>query len=713
MFALLLATPGRYAAQESPRPQARSQPVSSAPRVDGVLDEACWSLVEPIGELTQVEPDEGAPPIDRTEVRVLHGPDALYVGFRCFDADPAAIVRTTRQRDGDLEDDDRVEIVLDTFGDGRNAYFFEINAAGAKGDALVTANGDEVNDDWDGIWDAAARVDEAGWTAELAIPFRTVAFASGDSTWGFNVERYVGRRREHDRWANPSLDHGIENVYRAGELTGLEGMRGGHGLDVVPFFVTTWRDERDGGRGSVFGNPGFDAYYRILPGLTLAGTVNTDFAGTEVDERQINLTRFPLFLPEKRRFFLEDAGVFRFGLDSVDDGEDASLIPFFSRRIGLDEDGREVPIDYGAKLSGRAGRYGVGVLGVRTGELDDLDAQGLFAGRVTRDVGEQSVLGAIVTHGDPTGEGDDDVYGLDASFRSDVLDGDRDLVTSAYWLRSDDDDGSASAYGLELGAPGDRWTWELRAEEIQDDFDAALGFVPRTGIRSYSAYVDWAPRPDLVGVRQLDASVFTEIVTDTSGDLETWTTDLVPFGLTTEEGDEVVLGFEHTRDELFEDFEIDDGVVIPVGVYDNDAARLVVDTSGKRPLSGSGSVEAGSFYDGDIVSWYAELVWRPGPGFSGELAYERDDVSLPGGDFTAEIALLRAAFTFTPEVAWTNLVQWDSDSETVGLQSRLRWLPVPGRELLLVFEEVLDTAGGGSTPLDEELSLKLTYTLRF
>src|SRR5688572_4959681 len=420
-LAALLGLSTSLAAQDPERPRAVSTRVAEPPSIDGRLDDPAWQLATPIGELTQIDPELGVPCSEETEVRFVHDADNLYMLIRCADREPESIVNTTRERDALLEVDDRVEIVFDTFHDQRNAFFFQINAGGSKGDALVTNNGSNFNKPWDGIWDGVARVDDQGWSAELALPFKTLNFAEGSDTWGFNIMRHIGRKREDARWANASREHSLFNIYRAGELTGLSDIRQGIGLDVVPFFVSHWRNERDqDGDGepdgssekTLLGEPGFDLFYKIIPSLTFSLTVNTDFAETEVDQRQINLTRFPLFFPERRDFFLQDAGQFVFGSDS------SAVIPFFSRRIGLSPEGEEVPILGGAKLTGRAGDYGIGVLDVQTDELDELDGQNLFAARVTKNVGEQSTVGGILTHGNPTpdpapGPDDNSVYGLD------------------------------------------------------------------------------------------------------------------------------------------------------------------------------------------------------------------------------------------------------------------------------------------------------------
>ena len=688
---------------------------ATPPVIDGKLDDAVWNTARPIGEFRQIDPELGAPCSEETEVRFLHDSDALYLYIRCADREPDKILGTSRERDALLDVDDRVEIVFDTFHDRRNAFFFQINAEGSKGDALITNNGANFNKPWDGLWDGVARIDEHGWSAELALPFKTLAFDPDGEVWGFNIERYIGRKRENARWANVTRDYRLFNIYHTGELRGLEGMRQGIGLDVVPFFASNWQNDRVEGDKTLEGEPGFDLFYKLIPSLTFALTVNTDFAETEVDARQINLTRFPLFFPERRDFFLQDAGVFEFGLNNAGGGGDRSLIPFFSRRIGLDANGEEVPIVAGAKLTGRAGEYGIGVLDVVTDELDELDGQNLFAGRITRDLGEQSTVGLIVTDGNPTGAADNSVYGLDATWRTSEFRGGKSLVTSGFFLRADSEDlsGEESAFGLSVLAPSDTWSWNLGALEIQENFVPALGFVPRSDIRRYQGGLEYQPRPDWDGVRQLEFGVSSAAFTDTGGELETWTTSFQPFGMSLQTGDELRLEIEHTRDELDEDFEISDGVTIPIGVYEFTRGAIELETAETRAFSGIAATALGEFFDGHAASYGLGLRWQPGPGFVTTAGYERNDVDLEDGRFETQIARLRANVSFSPELSWNSFVQWDTESDTIGVQSRLRWIPVPHQEVFLVFNENVEADSSSTTAIFQELSFKIAYAIRF
>ena len=388
-------------------PIARAQRTTGTIHVDGRLDEPDWGQAPPIGPLTQREPLEGQPPSESTDIRILFDEQAIYVGIVCHESHPRGLVSTQLTRDANLDVDDRVTVVLDPFFDHRNGFFFQVNPAGARSDGQISNNAQSLTREWDGIWDAAVTRTSDGWTAELSIPFKTLRFRPDQTVWGLNVERQIKHLFETDRWAAARVTSWIGNLADAGQLIGLEGVRQGHGLDVRPY-VTGGRDTGD---GQFTG--GVDVFKNVTPNLNASLTVNTDFAETEADIRQVNLTRFPLFFPEKRTFFLEGAGVF--DVAGLAGGTD--LIPFFTRRIGIhgneDIGGGQVPIGGGAKIVGRQSDYNIGVLDVETRDLPAASPrrQNLFAARVSRNLFEQSWVGAIVTSGNPDGTGSNTLLG--------------------------------------------------------------------------------------------------------------------------------------------------------------------------------------------------------------------------------------------------------------------------------------------------------------
>src|SRR5436309_4086322 len=439
MSVLLLSGPlagAHQAAQEPDHPSVALPLVKGPIRIDGILDEPDWQSAVVIPDLTQQSPvPRGTTPY-HTEVRVLTDGATIYIGVRCDDPEPGQIATHTMLRDADLASDDAVGFVLDTFGDHRTGYSFLVNAAGARFDGLI-ATAEDVSADWDGIWDAKVGRDASGWTLEVAIPTATLRLTPGLGAWGFNVVRTVARDRTEMRWTGTTLDARFPDMRRAGELGGVDGLDAGLGLTVTPYSLVRHGRDFVAGSSEMDGDVGLDVGWAMTRQLSGVLTVNTDFAETEVDTRQINLTRFPLFYPEKRYFFVEGANQFAFGPNLGND-----FVPFFSRRVGL-VGGETVPMDVGAKVIGRQGPWGIGALTVRTDDSPQAPASSLSAARVTRDIGEHLRLGAIGTRGDPSGLVQNWLGGVDAVWQSSTFRGDRNLTTGGWWSRT----GRAPAFG--------------------------------------------------------------------------------------------------------------------------------------------------------------------------------------------------------------------------------------------------------------------------
>lgn len=378
-FLVLIVVPMAQTTTEAAAMSIHAATITEEITLDGRLDEAAWQKAGRIPDLTQQDPNPGAPTPYRTEIFVLADPAGLTFGLVCHDpsGNPAAV--HTMTRDGDLEGDDSIAIVLDPFGDKRRGYYFAVNAAGARVDGLITGP-EDISRDWDGIWNAATVRSTDGWTAEIRIPAQTLRFPVGSDVWGLNLERVVARERLTLRWADSSRNANLSDLRRAGTLAGVGGLQQGLGLSISPYGIMRVDRNETGGKHVVTGDAGGDATWNLTSELSAVVTVNTDFAETEVDARQVNLTRFPLFFPEKRDFFLEGSDQFEFG-----SGLGRDFIPFFSRRIGLYE-GQQVPLDVGGKVLGRSGRWGIGLLGARTGAGASTAPSNLYVGRVTYDV---------------------------------------------------------------------------------------------------------------------------------------------------------------------------------------------------------------------------------------------------------------------------------------------------------------------------------------
>jgi hypothetical protein len=678
-----------------------------APVIDGVLDEPLWEDAALIDDLTQVEPIEGAAPSQRTEVRILYDSDFIYFGIRCFDTEPDKIIAKQLQRDADLDPDDRVFIVLDPYFDHRNGYFFVVNPLGARRESLIE-NNSSVRDDWDGIWYAKSQIDEQGWTTEIAIPFKTISFNQATTEWGFNIQRTIRRTNEQIRWSSPVQHKSTMSVADAGVLEEIRDIDKGIGLDFKPYVKSTLRTDDVRGDGLDL-DAGFDVFYKLTPSMTLALTFNTDFAETEVDERRVNLTRFPLFFPEKRDFFLQDAGIFDFG------GIRMNPLPFQSRRIGLDSSGQQVDLIGGVKLTGRTGPLNLGVFTVLADDTGDVDQNLLTVGRASLNVLEESTVGLITTIGDPASNDDNTVVGGDFNYRNSHVFGDKIVQGSAFFLHSSspDGDGDDQAWGARIGYPNDRIRATIGFTEIGDRYDAALGFVPRRGIREYFGRFRYRWRPENSWIRTIDVGFDPTVITDLNDRTESSDFELDLIAIENHAGDEFNIEYQINREVLTRPFEISPGVVIPVGDHRFDRIEASVFTSTSRPLAVGAAIQAGEFFDGDRLDTVAIIEWRPSPNLLVAFVWEQNDIDLPAGEFQVQVAQASVNFLFTPDIAWTNFIQWDNVSDSLGINSRLRWIIEPGNEIFFVVNQTFDTFGDRFDGTSTEVTTKIGWTFRF
>jgi hypothetical protein len=707
---LLTSLPGLEAAPQEPsitsRPRSRAVRISTPIKVDGALDEEVWQRATAIGPLVQQDPNEGAKASEETEVRVLYTQDALYVGVICRDRTPSGIVSTHLTRDADLESDDSVFLVLDPFFDHRNGFFFQVNPAGARVDGQVSNNAEHWNSDWDGIWEAAARITGDGWVAEIAIPFKTLRFKPGQTTWGFNVERMIKRRNETDRWASPRRDAWVTNLAEAGELEGLSEIRQGRGLDIRPY-VSGGEQDRD----AKF-QAGVDVFKNLTPNMNASVTVNTDFAETEVDARQINLTRFPLFFPEKRAFFLEGAGVYDVAATSS-----SNVLPFFSRRIGL-LSGREVPILVGTKIVGRQSDYNIGVLDVQTRDLpDNANAgQNLLAARVSRNLFTQSWVGGIVTRGNPAGTGSNSLVGADIRLATSTFQGNRNLSSGWFFLRTDDQATNTRdyAFGGNVDYPNDLWDVSFGWRQIGENFRPALGFVPRTGVRLVTPGFSFKPRPGRWGIRQLHFEAEPAVVTDLHNVVQDWSVFTAPVNAELESGDHFEVNYMPQFERLPEPFEIFEGIVVPSGTYQVTRWGVQAETADKRPWVIGCEVSWGGFYSGSRRQVQLSAQLKPSTHLAFGLEVERNDVVLSEGAFRTQVVTVRGNYNFSPDISWANLVQYDNESRLMGVQSRFRWILKPGNDIFLVLNRGWSRRqlDGRFLPEFDKGSLKFQYTIR-
>lgn len=689
------------------RPERVVPVVTAPPAIDGVLSDPAWQEAAVIEDLLQVEPMEGAAPSERTRVLLARDEHNLYIAVRCGDREPQAIVAKVMQRDKN-GGDDRVQFVLDGFGRQREGYYFQLTPAGAKLDALVDSAG-AFNVAWDSIWLGQARVDGSGWTAEFAIPFKSLAFDPVSDAWGFNVSRYIARKQETARWSYPFRSKGVTALDYTGVLHGFAELQQGLGLDLKPALTVKRSDNRVIPKKDNEARPSFDAVYRITPALAATVTVNTDFAETEDDSRVINLSRFPLFFPEKRDFFLEDATVFSFA--------DGSITPFFSRRIGLNASGQPVDIEAGAKLTGRAGRWSIGLLDAQTGASGALPRKNLAAGRLAYQPFGESSAGLIATRGDPRGDFDNTTAGADFTWRNSNVTEGKSISSTAYYVQTDSEFAGArdDAFGLSLNYPNDPLSFSLSAREIGANWDPALGFVARTGIRSYSGNLYRYFRPSMPWVREWLVGGYASNTTDLHGRGQDGYAGAPDIYLTFKSGDQVGILYQRDYERLNEPFEIAPGVVVPAGKYQSDNYYVSFVPASSRPLSGSLIYGQGDRYTGNYRYYLASLIWRPSSRISTQAVYIGTITRLPEGEFAADVYRYRLDLSYSPRLSWNNLVQFDNFSQQLGWFSRIRWTLEPDNDVFLVMSKRLqrDTATHEFSTLSTDLAAKVGWTFRF
>jgi hypothetical protein len=689
--------------------------------LDGRLDEAVWQSTSVL-ILTQQSPQPGGPTSFLTEGRVIVTGEALYIGVRCVDPQPERVAVHTMRRDGDLSGDDQISIVLDTFGDRRTGYFFQINAAAARVDGLIS-DPESVSLDWDGVWDARTARTTNGWTAEIMIPARTLTFSRNVSSWGLNIDRFIPRQRLSLRWASPTRDAFFYDLSRAGSLTGITGLEQGKGIEIAPYVTGRTTDlfaVRDRAWQATGGG---ELSWRMTPQLLSVLTVNTDFSETDVDTRQINITRFPLFFPEKRAFFLEGAHQFTFGL-----GLGTNFIPFFSRRIGLLR-GTQIPLSAGGKLHGRIGNWNVAVLDVQTREAhigtDLVPGTNLLAARISYDVTSKLRVGTLVTHGDPEAQRSNTLTGLDAVWRTSTLFGDKNFLVGGWTARSEGDvlAGSRQGWGYKADFPNDLVDCAHTLDQFGVALDPALGFLPRPGTRRFRVSCSLQPRPSKEGPFRWIRQAFFENqfvrVIDEHGTVESWEFFFAPVNVRMETGDRFEFNWVPNYELLRAHFEISPGVTIPQGEYRFDRYRLEAQTSPHRPFQFGHTVWWGDFYSGDLTEWGNYIKWTSPQGrLQLEFTAQNNFGHLPTGNFVQRLWQLQSAYAWNPNLILSSFIQYDHQSRNLGSNTRLRWTIKPGRDIYLVWnrswrQALVHPDSLGLRPDSDLIAVKLRWTFRY
>ncbi len=585
-----------------------------------------------------------------------------------------------RHRDAALDRSDSFAVLIDTYHDHQNAFFFEANVLSAMSDAVVSREGGRVNLDWDGIWEVAARRTESGWSVEFRIPFETLRFVPGNAQiWGVQFRRRIPRLKEVSFWNPLTPEQSFFEVSRGGHLLEVGATRQERRLSIKPYAKGLYQNNRTEELRSwdVDHAAGLDVRYRFQTNVTLDLTFNTDFAETEVDRFQSNLTRFPLFFPEKREFFLEGRGFYDFGLSG-------RVQPFFSRRIGL-VSRRPVPIAGGGKLTGKVGPYGIGVLGIKTEEEEEVGSPPERFGvvRLTRDIGFRSNIGMIATHRGELGEGGSRTIGLDSTIAPDPR-----FTGNVFWARSDEPDADGAGQSGEAGYGQLQWRdpfWRLFLSHLRVDenFDPGLGFVRQRDMRETQGFVDIRPQPSSGPVREYGFKGELTDQTDTAGEF-LYQSNYWRVQADFRSGDFVLLSWDPQIERLPEDFAIRPGIVIPAGRYRYDEYNLLAISDTRRPLSGLLSLRWGNFFSGRKNEVTLDVTTAPAEGLKFGGSVQIDQVRLPEGEFVAQIWEGNTALSFTNKIFLQGLVQWDKEARTLAANLRFSWEYRPGSRIYLI-----------------------------
>ena len=700
-------------------PRMSAHRTSEEIKVDGVFDESVWQNVEPIRQLYQIQPDQGEPATEQSEVRILYDDKKLYFGFIFFDSEMDKIVANDMRRDSPgLRSNDYGFLLLDTYNDRRNAVFFRFTPVGGIEDTAVSNSGGSLNHSWDIVWECRCRINEDHWTVEIAIPFSQLRFERSDvMNWGVNFGREIARKQEIAAWNEAPKTYGGLAKYRTayfGTLEGLEGISPSRHLELLPYVSPgagygSSTEETEG----VF-ETGVDLKYGVTPNLTADLTVNTDFAQVEADQEQVNLTRFSLFFPEQRPFFLEGASIFDVGIPRPSFRRPPPLLLFYSRRIGL-AGGRAIPILGGGKMTGKIGPYGIGVLNVLTNKFKEVvpgvSPKNIFSEprtnysvvRVNRDILKRSTVGGIFIN-----KQDADAYnrtaGLDFSYRPT-----REINVQGLWSRTFEADISGNSNAFFIG--GDWRTNLFRLDgsytDIGEDFNPEVGYIQRRDIRRFRGDASYTPWPGKFGIREIQIGPEIDLVLTQENELET---QEITFDtrFEFETGEDLGFQVKNTTENLDRNFRIQ-GVNIPTDDYNFTSFQTSIRTSSSRMIAARMQVEFGEFYHGTRRGFLIDAIARPTARLSIEPFIEFNRITLPDEEFDANAFGGRIGYSFSTTLFTKLFTQWSTDRDVFSANFLVNYIYRPGSDFYLVFDQSYDTRDGGIKLLGWTVVGKMTY----
>jgi len=685
--------------------------IKSPIKFDGNLDEPFWKSAQPATNFKQREPNNGAPATERTEIRILYDQNNLYIGVLCFDSQPDKIIANSLVRDSDLRGDDKLTIAIDTYLDHRTGFVFAINPNGARLDAYQYAPERRPNSNWNGVWDVRAKVTPGGWQAEIIIPFKTLRFANlPEQTWGINFQRIIQRKNEEDLWSGYGYNEGITYLSSAGELRGLINIKRGHQIEFFPYAkFGIQKEDSENPSQSILKKTGFNIKYGVTPTLTADFTVNTDFAQVEADQSRINLTRFDLYYPEKREFFLEGADIFRFG------GRFSQI--FYSRSIGLSEEGEQIPIFGGARLTGRVGKYSLGLLNVETGAKGETPGTNFLVARFQRDILSQSKIGIIATQKYiPKSGYVNRTFGSDFNLYFNNFLGDKNLSIGGFFAGTETPGlkGNNFSGRFSVDYPNDLINSFWYISETQTNFNPEVGFIQRTGVKETGGTFRITPRPGKWGIRKL---VFKPLdfdyTTNMAGQVESIGYEFRPLGFETQSGESFEFNIQRTFERLDEDFNIFSDYVIPTGSYWFNHKEIQLRTNQRRTISGGFFLNWGNFYNGKRTVFSMKSLLKFNTHFSVSLDFVNNNIRLKDGSFQTQEWGSRIGYAFSTRLDTRAFLQWNNEDHELNLNFRLHWIPSLGSHFYLVYNHLVNTENRSFQTVDSVFILKMNYLFRW
>ena len=696
--------------------------------LDGKLDEPFWNTIIGIDQFLTQEPIEGGEPTEKTIIKIAYDQNYLYIGGVFYDSNPEGIKSFKMRKDSPLNTDDRFMWILDTYLDGRNAYFFEINPKGLMGDGLLTiGQGLSLNKNWDGIWRPWTFIGDFGWSTEIRIPFHTLNFDPKISTWGINFQRTVRRKNEEILWSGHKRNQGLFRPQNAGRLTGLNNISQGLGLELVGYGKTeASKVEKDSGVGynkdaNVDG--GININYNITPGLKASVTLNTDFAETEVDDRQINLTRFAIRFPEKRDFFLEGANIYQFAPRS-------GVYPYFSRKIGL-QSGNPIPILYGGRIIGKIGKVEIAAQQVKTRKTDLVNSEDFSVLRLKQNFLKESSIGILYTRRHTTnGEQlteplqDRNTFGIDLTLNTSSFLSNQNLQFQAFAIMHNPESPNdlnnskwdRSARGLRFNFPNQPWSGSLSYREFGNSYDPAVGFSRRNSFRRVEPRIRFSPLQEKSSlIREFSWEISFENLMSLNWKKLTQNIRLTPLSIRFESGDEVSYQIIKNYEVLEYNFNIlgDSSVIIPIGNYSNWSHQIEFETANHRKLVYEIELNIEGFWSGNRTEYQNNLTLRPFPGINLNLGYIHSKVNLNEGNFKTNLIRFLGDFDFSPFISFSSNIQYDDITKQIGMNNRFKYTITPGSDIYFVYNHNwIDDAGKYKTSSILGAS-KITYTHRF